>query len=181
MAWTLIHRCECSNCRTGKEHAHRAYHHQINLLLSRLNEPQRRWFAALEAMHMGHGGKQLMAQVTGLSPTTILRGCNELEADLVDRPDQHLRASGGGSPAAEVKDPPRGYIGNDLDIGDGWRSDGATPEGQAQLATASEFGIKTDWTSSQPANIGEAAAQVRLLTQGQCETCRSAWCHAGTT
>jgi hypothetical protein len=105
MVWTLIHRCECSDCRTGKEHAHRIYHHQINVLLSRLNEPQRRWFAALEAMHMGHGGKQLMAQVTGLSPTTILRGCNELRADLVDCPDQHLRASGGGRPAAEVKDP----------------------------------------------------------------------------
>ena len=105
MAWTLIHRCACSNCRTGKEHAHRVYHHQINLLLSRLNEPQRRWLAALEAMHMGHGGKQLMAQVTGLSPTTILRGCNELKKDLADCPDQHLRASGGGRPAAEVKDP----------------------------------------------------------------------------
>jgi hypothetical protein len=105
MAWTLIHRCACSNCRSGKEHAHRIYHHQINLLLSRLNEPQRRWFAALEAMHIGHGDKQLMAQVTGLSPTTILRGCNELKADLADCPDQHLRASGGGRPAAEVKDP----------------------------------------------------------------------------
>jgi hypothetical protein len=100
MARSLIHRCECLNCRTGKEHAHRVYHHQINLLLSRLNEPQRRWFAAL-----GHGGKQLMAQVTGLSPTTILRGCNELKADLADCPDQHLRASGGRRPAAEVKDP----------------------------------------------------------------------------
>jgi hypothetical protein len=55
-------------------------------------------------MHMGHGGKQLIAQVTGLSPTTILRGCNELKADLVDCPEQHLRASGGGRPAAEFKD-----------------------------------------------------------------------------
>jgi uncharacterized protein YjeT (DUF2065 family) len=50
-------------------------------------------------------GVQLMARVTGLSPTTILRGCNELKADLADCPDQHLRTSGGGRPAAEVKDP----------------------------------------------------------------------------
>ena len=35
----------------------------------------------------------------------ILRGCNELKADLADCPDQHLRASAGGSPSAEVKDP----------------------------------------------------------------------------
>jgi hypothetical protein len=55
MPRSLIHRCECSNCRTGKGHADRDYHHQVNLLLSRLNEPQRRWFAALEAMHIGHG------------------------------------------------------------------------------------------------------------------------------
>jgi hypothetical protein len=46
-----------------------------------------------------------MAQVTGLSPTTILRGCNELKADLADCPAQHLRASGGGRPDAEIKDP----------------------------------------------------------------------------
>jgi hypothetical protein len=105
MPRSLIHCCECSNCRIGKEHADRGYHHQVNLLLSRLNEPQRRWLAALEAMHIGHGGKQLMAQMTGLSPTTILRGCNELKVDLADCPDQHLRASGGGRPAAEVKDP----------------------------------------------------------------------------
>lgn len=83
----LMHRCECSHCRIGKEPRDRAYHHQINLLLSRLTEPQRRWFAALEAMPMGRGGKQLMAQVTGLSPTTILRSCNKLKADLADCPD----------------------------------------------------------------------------------------------
>lgn len=105
MPRSLMHHCECSNCRIGKEHPDRAYHHQINLLLTRLNEPQRRWFAALEAMHMGHGGKQLMAQVTGLSPTTILRGCSELKDDLANCPDRHLRAPGGGRPTAEAKDP----------------------------------------------------------------------------
>ena len=46
-----------------------------------------------------------MAQVTGLSPTKILRGCNERKADLVDCADQNLRAAGGGRPVAEVKDP----------------------------------------------------------------------------
>lgn len=105
MARSLVHHCECPNCRTGKEHRDRAYHHQINLLLTRLNEPQRRWFAALEAMHMGHGGKQLMAKITGLSPTTILRGCNELKDDLANCPELHMRAPGGGRPTAEAKDP----------------------------------------------------------------------------
>jgi hypothetical protein len=73
--------------------------------MSRLNEPQRRWFAALQALHIGRGGKHLMEQGTGLSHTTILRGCRELESDLSGCPTTHLRASGGGRPAAQIKDP----------------------------------------------------------------------------
>ncbi len=77
----------------------------MNVFLSRLNEPQRRWFVALEAMRLGHGGKHLLAQITGMSPTTILRGRHELEADLAGCPEVHLRAPGGGRPAAEERDP----------------------------------------------------------------------------
>jgi hypothetical protein len=83
----------------------RAYHTQINLFLSRLNEPQRRWFAALEAMHLGFGGRKLMAQITGMSPMTIRRGCRELETGLVDCADHAQRAAGGGRPTAQVHDP----------------------------------------------------------------------------
>src|SRR5437867_4217492 len=73
--------------------------------MSRLNEPQRRWFAALEALRLGYGGKRLLGQITGLSPTTILRGCRELQSSLAQCPVDHLRVSGGGRPAAQVKDP----------------------------------------------------------------------------
>ena len=100
-----MHRCACTKCRAHKPHPDRAYHHQINLFLSRLNEPQRRWFAALEAMHIGHGGKQLLAQITGLSPMTIRRGCRELKSGLVDCPAKGMRAPGGGRPAAAARDP----------------------------------------------------------------------------
>ena len=65
------HRCKCAKCRPHKPHPDRAYSHQINLFLSCLNEPQRRWFAALEAICIGHGDKQLLAHITGLSPMTI--------------------------------------------------------------------------------------------------------------
>lgn len=99
------HRCECAKCRAHKPHADRAYHRQINLILSRLNEPQRRWFAGLEALRIGHGGKQLLAQITGLSPMTIRRGCRELQSGLADSPAQSLRAPGGGRRALEVRDP----------------------------------------------------------------------------
>jgi hypothetical protein len=100
-----VHRCECTKCRAHRPHADRAYHHQINLFLSRLNEPQRRWFAALEAMRIGHGGKQLLAEITGLAPMTIRRGCRELKAGLSSCPGGGLRLPGGGRPAAEVRDP----------------------------------------------------------------------------
>ena len=105
MSSTSMHRCECTKCRTHKPHADRAYHDQINLFLNRLNEPQRRWFAALEALRIGHGGKHLAAQITGLSPMTVRRGCRELQAGLADCPDKGLRAPGGGRLALEVRDP----------------------------------------------------------------------------
>lgn len=100
-----VHRCACAQCRAHSPHADRAYHHQINLFLSRLNEPQRRWFAALEALRIGHGGKQLLAQITGLAPMTIRRGCRELKSGLASCPSDGLRSPGGGRPAAEVRDP----------------------------------------------------------------------------
>jgi hypothetical protein len=35
-------------------------HQQINLLVSRLDEQQRRWFVALEAKRVGRGGVPLL-------------------------------------------------------------------------------------------------------------------------
>jgi hypothetical protein len=76
----------------------------MNVFLSRINEPQRRWFVALEAMRLGHGGKHLLAQITGMSPTTILRGRHELEADLAACPEVHLRTRRS-RPAAQERNP----------------------------------------------------------------------------
>lgn len=93
-----MHHCECAQCRAHTPHLDRAYRHQINLFLSRLNEPQRRWFAALEALRIGHGGKHFAALITGLSPMTIRRGSRELQSGLVDCPEVGLRAPGGCRP-----------------------------------------------------------------------------------
>jgi hypothetical protein len=98
-----VHRCACAKCRAHKPHPDRAYYQQINLFLSRLNEPQRRWFAALEAVRIGHGGMRLAAQITSLSSMTIRRGCRELKSGLADCPDDGLRAPGGGRPTLENK------------------------------------------------------------------------------
>jgi transposase len=105
MSPSPIHRCSCPRCRSGQAHPDRRLHQQINLLASRLDERQRRWFVALEAMRLGHGGEQELARITGLSPRTIRRGREALEAGLADCPAERVRARGGGRPSREAQDP----------------------------------------------------------------------------
>ncbi|MEK7717378.1 MAG: hypothetical protein AAB322_06470 [Pseudomonadota bacterium] len=59
----------------------------VVLFMSLLDERQRRLFAGLEALRLGHGGDRAVAQATGLDPHTIARGRQELLAHdvLVDR------------------------------------------------------------------------------------------------
>jgi hypothetical protein len=75
----------------------------MNVLLSRLDEQQRRWYVALEAEKVGHGGITLLAQITGLHPETIRRGQTELSRDLTDRPVERVRLPGGGRVRVEKK------------------------------------------------------------------------------
>jgi hypothetical protein len=105
MTRALLRECECDGCRGVLPHADRTLHSQINLLASRLDEQQRRWFVALEAQRLGHGGQQLLAQITGMDRHTIERGRRELEAGLAGCPTDHLRLPGGGRPTAEERDP----------------------------------------------------------------------------
>lgn len=105
MSTFRVHPCGCANCRARKRHPERVLHRQINLLVSRLDEQQRRWFVALEAMCLGDGGTQRLVEITGLSPRTIRRGRPELEAGLANCPTDRVRAPGGGRPAREEQDP----------------------------------------------------------------------------
>jgi len=98
MADITIHQCQCPACLSGKDHDARRHHHHINLLMSRLDEQQRRWFAALEAKKVGHGGDALLALITGLHVDTIRRGRLELDDDLRGRPDDRIRQPGAGRP-----------------------------------------------------------------------------------
>jgi hypothetical protein len=73
--------------------------------MSRLDEQQRRWYAALEAQRHGHGGLKLVAEITGLDEKTIRRGRDELERDLSGRPRDRVRLPGAGRPRVEKKSP----------------------------------------------------------------------------
>jgi hypothetical protein len=78
------------------------YHAAINAILPQVDERSRRLFAGLLAGEQGHGGVTLLARVTGLSRTTILRRQRELERGL-PRQAPRVRRPGGGRPRVEKK------------------------------------------------------------------------------
>ena len=95
--------CRCPQCQQPGDHPGRILHQQMNLLLSRLDEAQRRWYVALESNRIGHGGDRRLAQITGLDEKTIRRGREELAASLADCPPDRVRPPGGGRPPIEKK------------------------------------------------------------------------------
>jgi hypothetical protein len=90
--------CQCLRCQQEADHPDRELHRQMNLLCSRLDEQQRRWYVALESNSIGHGGDRLLSPITGLDEKTIRRGREELAASLADRPTERVRRAGGGRP-----------------------------------------------------------------------------------
>ncbi len=73
--------------------------------MSRLDEQQRRWYAAVESAKLGHGGARTLSRITGLDVDTIRRGRRELADSLEGRPADRVRLPGGGRPAVEKKVP----------------------------------------------------------------------------
>ena len=81
-----VHQCQCPNCLGPEHHPDQEIHRQMNLLLSRLDEQQRRWYAAVESAKLGHGGDRFVSLLTGLHVDTIRRGREELAASLARSP-----------------------------------------------------------------------------------------------
>lgn len=100
-----IHQCKCQICRSEEEHPEKVNHHQMNLLMSRMDEQQRRWYAAVEANRLGHGGSKRVSEITGLDSKTIRRGQQELAREFEDRPVERVRLPGAGRPPVEKKTP----------------------------------------------------------------------------
>ncbi len=103
MPQSTIHVCQCPACQSNTPHPDQEQHRQMNVLLSRLDEQQRRWYAAIESTRLGHGGDEQVARITGLDLQTIRRGRRELASDLRERPAERVRAPGAGRPRAEKK------------------------------------------------------------------------------
>ncbi len=75
----------------------------ILLFYSLLDEQQRRLFAGLESIKLGHGGDRILAEFLGLDPHTVARGRQQLLEQKVT--PGRTRRSGGGRQPAEKKTP----------------------------------------------------------------------------
>jgi hypothetical protein len=98
-----VHVCQCADCLQKEEHPNKQLHQQMNLLFSRLDEQQRRWYVAVEANRAGHGGIRWLSLITGIDEKTIQRGQQEIEQGLTERPSTQIRIRGGGRPRVEKK------------------------------------------------------------------------------
>lgn len=98
-----IHTCECPICQAPSDPQVVRRHYHINLLLSRLTEPQRRWYVGFLSQEPDSPGERQLVLITGLARNTIQRGRRELAAGLADVSPTQQRRAGAGRPAAEKK------------------------------------------------------------------------------
>jgi hypothetical protein len=73
----------------------------IVLFFCSLDEQQRRLYAGLESLKLGHGGDLKMAELLGLDVSTVARGRKELIEQDVDT--ERVRKAGGGRHPVEKK------------------------------------------------------------------------------
>ena len=76
---------------------------KLSGLLPELNERQRRLVVGAEAQSLGYGGIKILAEITGITPPTIRRGIQDLNAK--NKPLQRVRQKGGGRKKATEKHP----------------------------------------------------------------------------
>lgn len=101
-----IHKCHCSICQDQIDAVIMQYHHQINVLLHYLTEPQRRWYVATLAAAPDASSVRQLSSITGLSRDTIRRGQRELASGTGEVLAGRQRRPGGGRPTTQKKTPP---------------------------------------------------------------------------
>ncbi len=95
-----IHQCICITCQQHPHGQIAQQHRAINRVLVTLNEKNRRHFVGLLALEWGARKIALLAQITGLSRTTIHRGKREV-AHPGRKGKPHIREAGAGRIAVE--------------------------------------------------------------------------------
>jgi len=103
MAVHPLHECECPMCQQQTNAEMMRYHRQVNLLLSRLAEPQRRWYVGVLSQEPDSPSDAQLALITGMDEKTIRRGREEMDQDLLNVPLDRQRHVGGGRLLSEKK------------------------------------------------------------------------------
>jgi len=98
-----VHNCQCRVCQDRTDLQVVRRHEQLNLFLSRLSEPQRRWHVGLMSQEHSSPNDYQLSLITGLDEKTIQRGRQELAEGLIDVPNGRQRRVGGGRPRSEKK------------------------------------------------------------------------------
>jgi len=75
----------------------------MNVLLSKLNEAQRRWYVGWLSQTEGGPSDRELSRISGLATKTIRRGRQELGSGVVERLGERQRPLGGGRLKAEKK------------------------------------------------------------------------------
>ncbi len=73
----------------------------MRLLLSVMNEKQRRLYLGLESIRLGSGGDVKVSRITGVNVKTIALGRRQLQAGNISA--ERIREVGGGRPAVKKK------------------------------------------------------------------------------
>src|SRR6266704_2871275 len=76
---------------------------QLRQYYQSLSEKDRRRFAAVEAIKLGHGGTRYIAKILGCDPQTVKDGMRELKQLPDDPAGSRVRKPGGGRKKTEVK------------------------------------------------------------------------------
>ena len=101
-----VHQCQCPDCLGPEPHPDQEIHRQMNLLLSRLDEQQRRWYAAVEIRQARPRRRPArLPHHRACTSIPSAGGGRNWPASLEDRPADRVRLPGGGRPALEKKSP----------------------------------------------------------------------------
>jgi hypothetical protein len=98
-----IHKCECAVCQINEDTVRVAEHRQINVLLRKLNEVQRRWYIGSLSQQRGGPSDRELVKISGMDAKTIRRGRRELRDGTAEQLGTRQRPPGGGRPKSEKK------------------------------------------------------------------------------
>jgi hypothetical protein len=79
------------------------FENEIRIVFEQLSEKQKRLSAAVLYKIIGYGHQDEIAKVTGVSSSTILRGCREIDNGVICPDRKRVRKPGAGRPPIQKK------------------------------------------------------------------------------